>query len=123
MKTSQFAILAVLVVGSGFASVENAFAKDKASFQGSISTKGKSKSEYSTLAKISLQDAIAVATKTTSGKVIEAGLDSESGFLVYEIEVSMPDRTRKELLIDAGDGRVLHTKDEKNNSEDEEENE
>ncbi len=88
-----------------------AMSKGKTPFTGSISVKGKSKSEYSTLAKISLQDATAAATKATSGKVLEAALDREDGFLVYEIEILMANGSKKELLIDAGDGKVLLTKD------------
>lgn len=108
----------------GFSQVSrDAFAKGRAAIQGSISVKDKAKSEYSALAKISIQDAVSAATKTTSGKVTEAALDREDGFLVYEVEVQMPDQTRKELLIDAGNGKVLFTKEKnaKKSKEDDEE--
>lgn len=124
MKTLNIAVLTgALLFGLGGYSV--ASAKDKAAIQGSIAIKGKSKSEYSSLAKISLQDAIAAAGKSTSGKVTEAALDKENGFLVYEIEVTMPDQSRKELLIDAGDGKILLTKEKnkKNSKEDDEDEE
>ena len=86
-------------------------AKERQTFTGSISLVGKSKSHYLELAKITLQEAVAIATKTTSGKVIEAALDKENSFLVYEIELVMPDHSRREVLIDAGNGQILLTKD------------
>lgn len=97
------------------------FAKDKTTIHGSISVKSKSKSEYSSLAKISLQDAIAAASKGTTGKVIEAALDREDGFLVYEIEVLMPNQVKKEVLVDAGNGQILLTKEKKAKSDDDDE--
>lgn len=99
-----------------------ACAKDKPKIQGSISLQGKSKNDYSAMAKISLQDAIAIAAKEHPGKVIEVSLDKEDGFLVYEIEILTPSHTRKEILIDAGTGKTLLVKDE-TNEDDEEENE
>ncbi|MBL7715129.1 MAG: PepSY domain-containing protein [Bdellovibrionales bacterium] len=98
------------------------FAKSRTTIEGSISVKGKSKSEYSSLAKISLQDAIAIATKSAPGKVIEAALDREDGFLVYEIEV-IATPGKKELLIDAGNGKILLTKEKGKSTDDDEDEE
>jgi uncharacterized membrane protein YkoI len=120
MKTSNIGLLVAAVSLFSFAEISVANAKDKHAIQGSISIKGKSKSEYQSLAKISVQEAISIATKSTSGKVTEAALDKETGYLVYEVDVLMPDQSRKELLIDAGDGKILLTKEKnkKNSKED-----
>lgn len=113
--------LSITILILGLASSSGALAKDKTKIHGSIAIQGKSKAEYSTLAKISIQDAIAIATKAAEGKVIEAALDREDGFLVYEIEVLMPHQIKKELLIDAGDGKVLLSKEKKSKSSEENE--
>jgi uncharacterized membrane protein YkoI len=82
----------------------------KTKIEGSISLKGKLKGEYSSLAKISLQEAIAIAMKQTSGNVAEAALEQEDGFLVYEVEIQPSGSRKKEFLIDAGNGNILHVK-------------
>lgn len=106
-KITLFAFLGVtaaLFFGNGGAV---AFASE---LHGTIPVKGKSKKDDSTLAKISLQDAIASAQKEVNGKVVEATLDREDGYLVYEIDIALADQSHKEMLIDAGDGRVLKVK-------------
>jgi hypothetical protein len=113
-------LLIITVLGFETTAHSSASAKSKPSIQGSIPVKGKSKLEYSALAKISVQEAIAAAGNATSGRVIEVALDRENGFLVYEIEMIMPNQSRKELLIDAGNGKILLTKDKKISSDDEE---
>ena len=121
MKRHHFGILfSSFLVGVGVYSV--ALGKAKPTFQGSVPVSGKKRGEYPAMAKLSLQDAVATAVKTTAGTVTEAALDKENGFLVYEIDVVMPDQSRKELLIDAGDGKVLLTKEQhKRSPADEEE--
>lgn len=122
MSNTSFIVALVLCASLG--SLTFARAKNKPAIQGSISLKGKSNPDYSELAKISLQDAIAAAIKSTPGKVTEAALDKEDGFLVYEIEMTMPDQNRKELLIDAGDGKILLVKEKnKKKSEDDDDEE
>ena len=65
-------------VALGAALAPIAYSKDKLTTPGSILVKGRPEAEYSTLAKISIQDAIVAVTKATSGKVIEAALDRKS---------------------------------------------
>lgn len=97
------------------------FSKDRAKIQGSVSVQGKSKKDYSALAKISLQEAITLASKAAPGKVIEISLDDEDGFLVYEAEIMGSDQVKKEVLLDAGNGKTLLVKNDKKHDEDEEE--
>lgn len=89
--------------------------------QGTIPTQGHSKSEYSNLAKISLEEATKIALKQTSGKVIEAALEEEKGSLVYEVEILEANKTKKEFLIDAGSGQVLHVKEREHKRDDDDE--
>ena len=91
----------------------------KPKIEGSIPLKGKSKSEYSSLAKISLQEATAIALKQVPGKIVEAALEKEDGFLVYEVDVLTESRDKKEFLIDAGTGKVLLIKDPTSKDDDE----
>jgi uncharacterized membrane protein YkoI len=74
---------------------------------GSIRVGKTQKREYSNLAKISIQDAVTAATKKVPGKVIEAELESEDGYLVYEVKVISPDKQVTEVLVDAGNSAIL----------------
>lgn len=99
------------------------FTKDRAKILGSISIQGKSKKDYAALAKISLQEAIALASKAVPGKVIEVSLDGEDGFLVYELEIMGTDQVKKEVLLDAGNGKTLLVKEDKKHDEENDEDE
>ena len=79
---------------------------------GSIKVREFHKNEDSNLAKVTLQDAVAAATKTVPGKAIEAELESEDGFLVYEVKIVSPDKKVTEVLVDAGNSAILGTKKE-----------
>lgn len=113
MKSYKYLIFTFLAFVLALGGASFAASKGNSAFQGSISVKGKSKSDYSGLAKISIQEAIASATSSSDGKVIEAALDNEDGFLVYEIELLLPNQHRQEILVDAGDGKILLTKEKK----------
>jgi len=85
---------------------------EKFDLKGTISVTGKIKSEYAKLAKISLQESLVIATKSLPGQVIEAVLDQEQSYLIYEIEIITTNQKIKEIIIDAGDGHVLLIKKE-----------
>lgn len=97
------------------------FAKNGQKIQGSLSVHGKSKKDYPAIAKISLQEAIAIVGKDHPGKVIEVSLDSEDEFLVYEFEILGSDQKKKEILVDAGNGKTLLVKGAKKDSDDDDE--
>lgn len=113
-------IAAIATIACAFST--HAFSKDRAKIQGSISIQGKTKKDYPGLAKISLQEAAALAAKAVPGKVVEIALDDEDGFLVYEIEVMGADHQKKELLLDAGNGKTLLVKQDKEEEDDDEDN-
>jgi uncharacterized membrane protein YkoI len=47
------------------------------------------------------------ALDAVPGEVREVELESESGFVVYEVEVAGNDGTLHEVVVDAGNGKVL----------------
>lgn len=77
--------------------------------KGSISVGKERSSTYASKAKITMIEAISIASKNSDGKVIEVALEKEDGFLVYEVEVLGKDGKKSELLIDAGNGSILKT--------------
>lgn len=81
-----------------------------AEFQGSISTKGVKERQYHQLAKVSPEEAMAKAKAQVPGAVTKLELDSERGYLVYEVDIVQEDNTKMEVLVDAGDGSILYEK-------------
>lgn len=59
------------------------------------------------LAKIDRSAAERAALDAVPGEVREVELESESGFVVYEVEVAGNDGTLHEVIVDAGSGKVL----------------
>ncbi len=100
-------ITLIVVAALGLSLPLHSLAKDKVTIHGTVPVQGKCNSGLWGLAKISITEAIATAAKETSGKVTEAFLDCEHGFLVYEIKVLAPNQTKKEVLIDSGTGKLL----------------
>ena len=100
------------------ATVLNVNASERISIHGTINVRCKTFSEFSSLTKISLQKAITIASAASAGKITEAALTSRDGFLIYEIELILPNRTGRELFIDAGDGSVLFVKEKRDSDSD-----
>ena len=69
--------------------------------------------KYQSLAKITPEQAIAAAEAAIGGKAKYVELENENGNLVYDVEIG-----KKEVIVDAGNGKVLYTEDE--NQEDDE---
>lgn len=59
------------------------------------------------LARIDSSAAEKAALDAVPGEVREVELESESGFVVYEVEVAGNDGTLHEVVVDAGNGEVL----------------
>jgi uncharacterized membrane protein YkoI len=92
-------------------SINAAYAKDLEK-SGSIKVSKFSRTDHSELAKVTLQDAVAAATKKIPGKAIEAELESKNGYLVYEVKVVSADKNITEVFVDAGNYAILGTKKE-----------
>ena len=59
------------------------------------------------LSRIDRSAAEKAALDAVPGEVREVELESESGFVVYEVEVAANDGTMHEVVVDAGNGKVL----------------
>ncbi len=69
--------------------------------------------KYQSLAKITPEQAASAAEAEIGGKATKVELENEDGNLVYDVEIG-----KKEVIVDAGNGKVLYTEDE--NQEDDE---
>jgi len=112
MRNKQVYCLAVAT--ALFASISTAFAAgSKPSWKGTIAVSGDKhpESQLKKLAKVSKADATktalaAVASK--SAKVEEGELEVENGFLIYAFDIKVKGQAGiEEILVDAGDGKVL----------------
>ena len=63
--------------------------------------------KYQSLAKITPEQAKAAAEAAVGGKAKEMELENEDGNLVYDVEIG-----KKEVIVDAGNGKVLYIEDE-----------
>lgn len=63
--------------------------------------------ELVAVAKITIREAIAAAEKANPGTVIEAQLEEENRYAVWEVKIATADRRIVKLYVDAGDGKVL----------------
>ncbi|MER7695323.1 MULTISPECIES: PepSY domain-containing protein [unclassified Streptomyces] len=71
--------------------------------------------------RITLDRAVAAALKSVPGTVTEAELDDDDdhgGRTVWELDVYGSDRTWHDVTVDAGDGKVLKTRDDDNDDRD-----
>ena len=74
-----------------------------------LQQEGEQQAAYSTLAKITLQQAMTIASNAQSGNASKAELQNEDGFLVYNVVVVSPDKKIHEIKVDAGNGSILRT--------------
>ncbi len=71
-----------------------------------VETKSHKKDKPYAEAKISLEQAIDIATQKTGGKVKEANLEAKKGASRYEVE-SIKDGKKYKTIVDAGSGEVI----------------
>ena len=106
------AVAMVVLVGAGVAyGANNSSSKtdEDESYKGSVSVAGKNESSLHKLANIDQAAAEQVALKAVPGKVHEAELEtSDNGYAVYDIEIAGDDGKGHEVIVDAGNGKVLH---------------
>jgi len=72
-----------------------------------LQQEGEQQATYSSLAKITLQQATTIASNAQSGNISKAELQHEDGFLVYNVVVVSQDKKIHEVKVDAGDGSIL----------------
>ncbi|WP_414620356.1 PepSY domain-containing protein [Calothrix sp. CCY 0018] len=63
--------------------------------------------KYQSLTKITFEQAKQAAEAAVGGKAKKVELENEDGNLVYEVEIG-----KKEVIVDAGNGKVLYTENE-----------
>lgn len=108
MKFLSQSVIVLIIVMFTFGPISKSFASDK--IVGSIAVNKHNKSSYPDLAKITLQDAIKIVSKDHPGKILEVALEREDGYLVYEVELITDQKVRKEIILDAGNGKILEVK-------------
>jgi uncharacterized membrane protein YkoI len=74
---------------------------------GSLSVKGQKEADYPDMAKVTLVDAVKRAQEKLAGKPIQAKLAADNGYLVYEVEIVIGDKSVHVVDVDAGNGAVL----------------
>ena len=58
--------------------------------------------------RINQEQAVSIArTRSENARVLHAELDEEDGYFIWEILLQQADGSQLEMLIDAGDGRIL----------------
>lgn len=72
-------------------------------------TKGQ-RAEWASMAKITMEQAKEIALRETPGTIDDADLETEDGYLVYEIDIDGNDGDEYEFIIDAGSGAILRKK-------------
>lgn len=115
-----YLLAGVLLVGvSGCRTVESLFQGDECKnplpYRSSIQLASRtddgddsrSNAELQKMARISADDARAAAVASVPGSVEDVELENECGNLIYEVEVKTG-RKEREVIVDAGDGQVLH---------------
>lgn len=116
-------ILIAGVVTSTMGAWANA-SEHEAKVMGSISSKGVSQSEFPKLAKISAEKATIIAREKVPGSVLSVGLENEDGFLVYSVNIAGQKSGVHEIIVDAGNGKILaETKSDHASKEKEDEDE
>lgn len=112
MKPTWTAVLAgsALLITLGTATIGAATPGQSHRISGSIRVERQLETEFPSMARISMEQAVAAALTAVPGKVLSVDLDDEKGFLVYDVKIVTADKTTTtEVTVDAGDGRILAT--------------
>jgi hypothetical protein len=111
----------ILLVAVG---LPNAFAESgEPKIKGSIAVHQAKTVEFPKLAKISASQASRAANVQVPGSVLSVGLENEDGFLIYAVNVADEKSGIHEVLIDAGNGKVLSATEKKGGRRSEDEDE
>lgn len=92
---------------------------------GSLPVAGARQADFPRLAKISASEASRIALAQVPGSLLSVGLENEDGFLIYAVEVAGDRSGRHEVIVDAGNGKVISAtaKNGNRNNDDEEDGE
>lgn len=87
-----------------------------------------SEAEEIQFAKLDVNDVCKILKKEENGKIVKVALENDDGNLVYHSEIYKNINETVEVIIDAGDGKILHKeldhrdKEEENDDENSEHN-
>lgn len=110
------AVLFVVICVTAAMSQGSAYSGRKLNIEhlkGSLATTGHSRNESPLMAAIFSPEVIRAASKLVPGRVFECKLEEEDGFLVYGVEIITDDGVFMEIQVDAGNGRVLSSEEDK----------
>ncbi len=82
-------------------------------YTSSIKVKNRDEAAFPEMAKVSLDSAMNEALKQVPGKVVRAELENENGYLVYSVEIVKADHHIIDVKVDAGNGKILKTDQDK----------
>lgn len=99
-------LVASLAAGTAFATGVIKLPDEVKSSSIKLSRGVESQAGFAKYAKVSQQQAEAAALAVQPGQVVEAKLDDEEGYLVWQIDVKH-DRGTTEIAVDAGNSKVL----------------
>ncbi len=103
-------IIKTLLIAGLITSTAGTWAKaeeNEAKAKGSIGSKGVPQAEFPKLAKISVEKATSIAKDKVPGSVLSVGLENEDGFLVYAVNITDQKSVHHEIIVDAGNGKIL----------------
>ena len=124
MKNRMFLYICISTLIASGATV--VFAKEKISEPkviGSLLVNGARPSDFPKLAKISSAEATKIAVSQTPGSILSVGLENEDGFLIYAVQVANEKTGHHEVIVDAGNGRVISSSAKKAGAESDEDDE
>ena len=98
-----------------------AFASSDIGFKSSIQLKGDVlEKEENKAAKIDVSEVCKILKKDENGKIINVNLENEDGNLVYHSEIIKDSGETLDVIVDAGNGKILHKQVDKSDKESEE---
>ena len=107
-KKAMGSLLGAVLLAMASVAVQANDGKEAPESQGSIKVaKGTKADAWPGLAKLSLSEAVAAALKKAPGKAVKVELEGDEGSLVYSVEIAGADKQVTEVLVDAGDGKIL----------------
>jgi len=101
-------LLTIAAVGSSSLVRAESAKEEDAPVHGTIPVAKKtSKVAYASMAKVQIKDAITTGLAKLPGVVTQAELAEDDGFLLWEVHIVSAKGEAHEVVIDAGNGKVL----------------
>ncbi len=116
ISAALLALVLIPVIGSAGDAKE----KDESQWKGSVAIpKCPDEKDLVGLAKISFDKAMQIALKAAPGSVIKGEIEVEQHALIYSFDILSVDKKVMEVVVDAGNGKVLEVGSDEEDDEDE----